>query len=195
MFKGLEEADENDLILLSDNDEIPNLASISNEELKKSDFIIFKQMFFYYKFNLFYDRIPWFGTKGCKKKKLIDFSSLRNLKNKKYPSWRLDTYFSKIKQTNLRIIDNGGWHFTNIKTPKELFEKLSNFGHHEFELANIDINKIKQKIENKEVFYDHLADKESTNRWNDNYKLRKIDLNNLPKYLVENSEKFKKWID
>ena len=196
MIKGIGDADENDLILLSDNDEIPNLSSFSIEDLKKTDYVIFKQLFFYYKFNLFYDRIPWFGTKGCKKKKLKNFSSIRNLKNKRYPFWRLDTYFSEVKQTNLKIIENGGWHFTNIKTPEELFEKFSNFGHHdEFELANIDVKKIKEKIENKEVFYDHLADKGSSNRWSDNYKLKKIDLNYLPEYLIENSEKFKDWID
>ena len=62
-------------------------------------------------------------------------------------------------------------------------------------MANINIDKIKQKIENKEVFYDHLADKETSNRWNDNYKLKKVNLDILPKYLVENSEKFKEWID
>ncbi len=196
MIKGIDEAKEDDLILLSDNDEIPNLSSFSIEDLKKTDYVIFKQLFFYYKFNLFYDRIPWFGTKGCKKKKLKNFSAIRNLKNKIYPFWRLDTYFSNIKQTNLKIIENGGWHFTNIKTPEELFEKFSNFGHHdEFELANIDVDKIKEKVKNKEVFYDHLADKGSSNRWSDNYKLKKIDLNYLPKYLVENSEKFKDWID
>ena len=196
MFKGIEDAVADDLILLSDNDEIPNLDYLQIDEVEKSDFVIFKQMFFYYKFNLYYDRIPWFGTKGCKKKKLLDFSSLRNLKNKKYPFWRLDAYFSKIKQVNLKIIENGGWHFTNIKTPEELFKKLSNFGHHdEFELANLDIDKIKQKIKNKEVFYDHLADKDSSNKWNDNYKLKKINLNFLPKYLAQNTEKFKEWID
>ena len=196
MIKGIDEAKEDDLILLSDNDEIPNLSSSSIEDLKKTDYVIFKQLFFYYKFNLFYDRIPWFGTKGCKKKKLKNFSIIRNLKNKRYPFWRLDTYFSHVKQTNLKIIENGGWHFTNIKTPEELFEKFSNFGHHdEFELANLNIDKIKEKVKNKEVFYDHLADKGSSNRWSDNYKLKKIDLNYLPKYLVENSEKFKDWID
>ena len=196
MIKGIDEAKEDDLILLSDNDEIPNLSSFSIEDLKKTDYVIFKQLFFYYKFNLFYDRISWFGTKGCKKKKLKNFSTIRNLKNKRYPFWRLDTYFSDVKQTNLKIIENGGWHFTNIKTPEELFEKFSNFGHHdEFELANIDVDKIKKKIMNKEVFYDHLADKGSSNRWSDNYKLKKIDLNYLPKYLIENSEKFKDWID
>ena len=196
MIKGIDEAKEDDLILLSDNDEIPNLSLSLIEDLKKTNYVIFKQLFFYYKFNLFYDRIPWFGTKGCKKKKLKNFSTIRNLKNKRYPFWRLDTYFSDIKQTNLKIIEKGGWHFTNIKTPDELFEKLSNFGHHdEFELANLDLDKIKEKVKNKEVFYDHLADKGSSNRWSDNYKLKKIDLNYLPKYLVENSEKFKDWID
>ena len=134
--------------------------------------------------------------KGVRKKKLKKFSSIRNLKNKKYPFWRLDTYFSDIKQNNLKIVEKGGWHFTNIKTPEELFDKFVNFGHHdEFELTNIDLDKIKEKISNKEVFYDHLADKGSSNRWSDNYKLKKIDLSYLPKYLAQNSEKFKDWLD
>ena len=196
MSNGLDSAVDNDLILLSDNDEIPNLSSFLIEDLKKTDYVIFKQLFFYYKFNLFYDRIPWFGTKGCKKKKLKKFSSIRNLKNKKYPFWRLDTYFSDIKQNHLKVVEKGGWHFTNIKTPEELFDKFVNFGHHdEFELANIDLDKIKEKISNKEVFYDHLADKGSSNRWSDNYKLKKIDLSYLPKYLARNTEKFKDWLD
>ncbi|MDC3089657.1 hypothetical protein OA346_00190 [Candidatus Pelagibacter sp.] len=196
MSNGLDSAADNDLILLSDNDEIPNLSSFLIEDLKKTDYVIFKQLFFYYKFNLFYDRVPWFGTKGCKKKKLKKFSSIRNLKNKKYPFWRLDTYFSDIKQHNLKVVEKGGWHFTNIKTPEELFDKFVNFGHHdEFELANIDLKKIKEKISNKEVFYDHLADKGSSNRWSDNYKLKKINLSYLPKYLAQHSEKFKDWLD
>ena len=196
MLNGLDSAVDNDLILLSDNDEIPNLSSLLIEDLKKTDYVIFKQLFFYYKFNLFYDRVPWFGTKGCKKKRLKKLSTIRNLKNKKYPFWRLDTYFSDIKQNNLKVVDKGGWHFTNIKTPEELFDKFVNFGHHdEFELANIDLDRIKEKISNKEVFYDHLADKGSLNRWSDNYKLKKIDLSYLPKYLAQNSEKFKDWFD
>ena len=196
MLNGLDSAVDNDLILLSDNDEIPNLSSFLIEDLKKTDYVIFKQLFFYYKFNLFYDRVPWFGTKGCKKKRLKKLSTIRNLKNKKYPFWRLDTYFSDIKQNNLKVVDKGGWHFTNIKTPEELFDKFINFGHHdEFELANIDLDRIKEKISNKEVFYDHLADKGSLNRWSDNYKLKKIDLSYLPKYLAQNSEKFKDWFD
>ena len=195
MSYGLGSADDNDLILLSDNDEIPNLSLITNKEIS-ADYILFKQLFFYYKFNLLYDRIDWFGTKACKKKRLKKFSNLRNLKNKKYPFWRLDTYFSDIKQTNLKIVQNGGWHFTNIKTPEEIYEKLNNFGHHdEFEVSNISVDYIKEKIKNREVFYNHLADKNSQDRWNDNYKLKKIKNEILPKYLQLNFNELKRWFD
>ena len=195
MSYGLGSANDNDLILLSDNDEIPNLSLIANKQIS-ADYILFKQLFFYYKFNLLYDRIDWFGTKACKKKRLKKLSNLRNLKNKKYPFWRLDTYFSDIKQSNLKIVQNGGWHFTNIKTPEEIYEKLNNFGHHdEFEVSNISVDYIKEKIKNKEVFYNHLADKNSQDRWNDNYKLKKIKNEILPKYLQLNFNELKKWFD
>ena len=195
MLYGLGSADDNDLILLSDNDEIPNLSLIANKQIS-ADYILFKQLFFYYKFNLLYDRIDWFGTKACKKKRLKKLSNLRNLKNKKYPFWRLDTYFSDIKQSNLKIVQNGGWHFTNIKTPEEIYEKLNNFGHHdEFEVSNISVDYIKEKIKNREVFYNHLADKNSQDRWNDNYKLKKIKNEILPKYLQLNFNELKRWFD
>ena len=82
MLFGLDGANEDDLILLSDNDEIPDLSEVLNNGIN-NNFILFKQLFFYYKFNLLYDQIKWFGTKGCKKKKLKNLSSLRNLKNRK----------------------------------------------------------------------------------------------------------------
>jgi len=195
MSYGLTDADENDLIMISDNDEIPNLENIDCDNIN-NEFIIFEQLFFYYKFNLIYDRIKWPGTKACKKKNLTSFSNLRNLKNKKYPFWRLDTYFSDIKKINLKIIQNGGWHFTNLKTPEKLFEKLSNFGHHdEFELSNLTVEKLREKIKNKEVFYNHFADKKDKLKWNHNYKLKKMDDIFLPKYLIQNKSKYNQWFD
>ena len=195
MTKGIKDASDDDLIMLSDNDEIPDLSKLNLDKIE-NNFVIFEQLFFYYKFNLLYDRMSWYGTKGCKKKKLKKFSTLRNIKNKKYPFWRLDTIFSDTKQKNVRIIKNGGWHFTNLKTPDELFEKLSNFGHHdEFEKLNITIESLKDKINKKEVFYNHFADKEIKNKWSDSYKLKKIDNSFLPKYLNDNHEKFNEWFD
>ena len=195
MSLGLGDAQDNDLIMISDNDEIPNLDIIDLDNLN-NDYIIFEQLFFYYKFNLIYDKLRWPGTKACKKKNLTSFSNLRNLKNKKYPFWRIDTYFSEIKQTNIRIINDGGWHFTNIKTPEELYNKLINFGHHdEFELSNFDKEKLKQKIENKEVLYNHFADKKDKSKWDYSYKLKKMDDVFLPKYLIQNKAKYSEWFD
>ena len=138
----------------------------------------------------------WFGTKGCKKKKLKSLSWLRNIKLKKYPFWRLDSLFSETKQINLQIIQDGGWHFTNLKTPEEMYEKFMNFGHHnEFKLSGLTIEKIREKIKNKEMFYDHFADQSSTNKWKSDYKLKKYDSSLLPKYLSDNQNKYKEWFD
>tara|TARA_Y100000741_G_scaffold332472_1_gene288429 strand:+ start:417 stop:1298 length:882 start_codon:yes stop_codon:yes gene_type:complete len=195
MIKAIEDASDNDLICLSDNDEIPNFESKDFKE-SKNDIYIFKQLFFYYKFNLFYDLMPWYGTKACKKKKLLSFSWLRNLKNKKYPFWRLDTLFSNFKHTNLQIVEDGGWHFTNLKTAKEIYTKLSNFGHHnEFDVSGVTIEDIQKCIDNKIVNYNHQADKSEDNKYNANYKLQLIEDKTLPSYLVKNKEKYKDWFD
>ena len=195
IMNALDDVDDNDLVCLSDNDEIPNFNS---EYFKKSnnDIFIFKQLFFYYKFNLFYDLIPWYGTKACRKKKLSSFSWLRNLKNKKYPFWRVDTLFSNLKHMNLQIVEDGGWHFTNIKTAKDIYTKLSNFGHHnEFDVSGISVEDIQKCIDDKIVNYDHKADKSLEKKYNANYKLRVVDDKILPNYLVKNKNKFKEWFD
>jgi beta-1,4-mannosyl-glycoprotein beta-1,4-N-acetylglucosaminyltransferase len=194
-LKALKESSDEDLIMLSDNDEIPNLNS-KDFATNKKDIVLFRQLFFYFRFNLLYDRMNWFGTKGCKKKKLKSLSWLRNIKLKKYPFWRLDTLFSETKQINLQIIQDGGWHFTNLKTPEEMYEKFMNFGHHdEFRLSGLTIEKIREKIKNKEMFYDHFADQSSTNKWKSDYKLKKYNSSLLPKYLSDNQNKYKEWFD
>jgi len=194
-LKALKESSDEDFIMLSDNDEIPNLNSKDFAKNKKN-IVLFKQLFFYFRFNLLYDRMHWFGTKGCKKKKLKSLSWLRNIKLKKYPFWRLDALFSETKQINLQIIQDGGWHFTNLKTPEEMYEKFMNFGHHdEFRLSGLTIEKIREKIKNKEMFYDHFADQSSTNKWKSDYKLKKYDSSLLPKYLSDNQNKYKEWFD
>ena len=119
---------------------------------------------------------------------------LNNLKAKKYPFWRIDTYFSKNKLNNLEIIEDGGWHFTNLKSPEDLFEKFKNFGHHdEFTNSGITKEKLKYYIDNGVVFYNHFADQKSQNKWSYNYKLKKISNELLPSYLVNNKDKYSEW--
>tara|TARA_E500000331_G_scaffold176184_1_gene169966 strand:+ start:1431 stop:2315 length:885 start_codon:yes stop_codon:yes gene_type:complete len=195
MKNAINDADDNDLIILSDNDEIPNLNSESFKKSKKN-LVIFKQLFFYYKFNLLYELMPWYGSRACKKKNLKSFSWLKNIKNKKYPFWRIDTYFSELKNTNIDIIDNGGWHFTNIKSPEEIYEKMKNFGHHdEFDISGITLEDIKKKIKEKKVFYNHFADKQNLDKWKYEHELKTIGFEILPNYLKENKDKYKNWLD
>ena len=198
MLRAISEASDNDLIILSDNDEIPNLNSQQFKNSKKN-IIIFKQLFFYYKLNLFYDLVPWFGSKAVKKKNLLSMSWLRNLKNKEYPFWRIDTLFSNTRYINLEIINDGGWHFTNLMTAEKLYEKLKNFGHHdEFEISGMTVDDLQKKMDKKEVFFNHFVDKEKyKERWNYNYKLKKVGLEKLPKYLQlnHNQLKLKDWFD
>ena len=192
--EGIIDASKNDLILYSDNDEIPNLKKLELENIK-NELIYFKQQLFYYKFNLFCDRYEWYGTKGCKKKNLLDFEWLRNTKPKKYKPFRLDTLFSKTKYINVKIINEGGWHFTQLKNIKDLYEKLTNSeDHQEFKDAKQSIQEIENLMKKKVINYDHKV-KKNEYKFAKEFKLITVSLDNLPEYIKSNKDKFKDWID
>ena len=192
--EGIIDASKNDLILYSDNDEIPNLQNFELENIK-NELIYFKQKLFYYKFNLFCDRYEWYGTKGCKKKNLLDFEWLRNTKPKKYKPFRFDTFFSKTKYINVKIIDEGGWHFTQLKNIKDLYEKLTNSeDHQEFKDAKKGIQEIEVLMKKKVIIYDHKV-KKNKYKFEKEFKLQTVSLDNLPEYIKSNKDKFKDWID
>ena len=191
---GLNKADDNDIILISDVDEIPNLENINFNEIKNK-IILFKQEMFYYKFNLKLPNLIWTGTKACSKKNLINPQWLRNIKDKKYSFFRLDLVFSKTKYSNIKFINNGGWHFSNIKTAKEIEIKLKSYLHHrEFDVNPMTTKEIENIIDNKQAIYDLKVDKK-VNKIGDGSKLENYPLNKLPKYLQKNINKYEKWID
>jgi len=191
---GLVNAHTEDIVIISDIDEIPNLTNIDFELISKK-FIFFKQDFFYYKFNLKHPTLRWFGSKATKIKNLASPQFLRNLKNKIYPWWRLDILFSKKKTFSIKIIEDGGWHFTNIKNAKDIYKKMNYFAHHtEFEESGIRIEDIDKFINQGVVYYDHNLDKSQKNKWKANILLEKVDLNRLPAYIVNNQDKYKYWI-
>ena len=140
----LKNIDPEDWIIINDIDEIPNLENINFNEIKNK-IIIFKQKIFYYKFNLLYPEISWYGSKVSRKKDFISPQWLRDLKHKKYPFWRLDVMLSKKKYNNILHINDGGWHFTNIKSAADIEKKLLNYTHHyEYELSGLNIDDLKE---------------------------------------------------
>ena len=115
---------------------------------------------------------------------LKNFSSLRNLKNRRYPFWRIDTLFSDIKQYDVKIIENGGWHFSFLKSPKDIKKKIGSYSHQEFNKSKFtDEISIAKKIDKGEDLFER----------NIKYKKIKVD-KSFPEYIFNNKEKLKEWI-
>ena len=194
IFKGLDLAKDDDMILISDVDEIPNLENLELSKIREK-IILFKQDMFYYKFNLKLPNLNWTGTKGCKKKFLKSPQWLRNIKDRKYPFYRLDTFFSDTKYIDIKIISNGGWHFSNLKTASEIEFKLKSYLHHrEFDENPLSVEEINSLIKSKQAIYDLRVDKR-VNKIGDGSKLEKYPTEKLPKFLQDNLNNYKEWID
>lgn len=181
IMNGLHDADDNDIIIISDLDEIPNLKKIKILDLKNYVYA-FKQINTMYKFNLVRD-FDWLGTKLCKFKKLKSPQWLRSLKvHKRYSYLRVDKFFSQNYTHDFKIIENGGWHFGWIRNIDEIINKINSFAHEEFNNSKFKNYKYIQECINKNV-----------NFLNTDENLKKIELDLLPNYLISNKEKFKNY--
>ena len=190
---GLKEAKDDDLILISDLDEIPNLESVNLDNIK-NNILIFEQKIFYYKLNLIYDNFLWQGTRAIKNKNFLSPQWLRNIKGKNYPKWRVDTFFSKKKYSNLMFVKNGGWHFTCLRTPEQLEKKLLNYAHHyEFEESGLKVKDIEKFISERRIIYDYKADQKKY-KWSGKSILKKIENKFLPSYIYNNLRKYSDWL-
>ena len=178
LSKGYEKFEDNDLIMISDIDEIPDPKKISSFEHKKK-YACFLQRNFQSKLNLLNTSDGyWTGTKICKKKNLKSPQWLRDIKIKEVPFWK----FYKPKQPQL--IENGGWHFSFLKQPEDIITKINSYSHQEFNKAEfVDPHKIREKIDNKKDLFNRKITYE------------KVDVDKYcPEYIVRNKDKFKEWI-
>lgn len=181
ILKELDNAGQEDYIMFSDPDEIPNPQILKNLNLKMK-YGIFLQNMYCYKFNLFnkYES-PWEGTRVCKKKNLKSIDYMRQKVLKK----NLNKAFWKFyKEKNIEIIENGGWHFNSIISPAEISKKLKTFAHTKFSKNQYsDINIIKQNIEeHKDLFGRNIT-------------YTKVNMDNsFPEYILKNKNNLKEWI-
>ena len=96
---------------------------------------------------------------------------------------------------SIKIINIGGWHFSNIKTPEEIEHKLRSYLHHrEFDENPLSINDINKIIKNKQAIYDLKVDK-TVNKIGNGSLLEKFEIDKLPNYIEINKNNLKKWID
>ena len=183
--RGLEGASIEDLILISDLDEIPNPETISKFSTNMR-YAVFKQKHYYYKINLQSQKNPfWYGSRACIKKYLKSPQWLRELKFKKRPFWRID----KFRLNN--IIEDGGWHFCNLKTPEELLYKYKNL------CETNDPYVFKEKIDKKYLNLEEIEKKIKSGQdiiGRDELYLRQALDGSFPEYILKKKELLKNWI-
>tara|TARA_B100001063_G_C16681074_1_gene511773 strand:- start:186 stop:995 length:810 start_codon:yes stop_codon:yes gene_type:complete len=181
LFHGIQEALENDIILFSDSDEIPDPNILENFNLNKK-YGIFLQDFYTYKLNVFnkYES-PWEGTRAVRIKDLKNFNFLR----KKIQSKNLKKNFLKFWiEKDIELYPNGGWHFNNLYHLEKLSQKIKASPHQEFNLEKItNLSNIKKKIENLEDLYGR------------GHKYQKVEINEtFPEYIRNNKKIFSDFI-
>ena len=177
IMDGLENSNSEDLIIISDVDEIPDLRKLNIYD--KKNYAVFSQKMFNYKLNLMnITETNWHGSRMCLKKNLRSPQWLRNIKFKKYPFWRIDVI------RNLQIINDGGWHFSYLQDVDLIIKKIKSFSHGEYnDLRFINKNLIEKKINSGIDIFDR------------NIEYKKIDIDEtFPEYILSNIEQFKKWI-
>jgi|TARA_B100000959_G_scaffold105627_2_gene111445 beta-1,4-mannosyl-glycoprotein beta-1,4-N-acetylglucosaminyltransferase len=183
LFRGIESANPNDLIIFSDEDEIPNPKIIANYDFEKYKYGIFLQNMYYYKLNIMNideGNNNWPGPRICLKKNLKSFFKLKLLKvkNINYPFWRID------KEKSIQLIKTGGWHFTYLMKPKEIAKKIEDMAHTEF-----------NKPEFKDISFIENNIKKLNDPFNRNLKLKKVEIDDsYPVYIQKNKDFFNEWI-
>ena len=175
--RGYKEFNDDDLIMISDIDEIPNPKKIEEFDVKNR-FACFLQKNFQSKINLLnVSDEEWPGTKICQKKYLRSPQWLRDIKIKKKSFWKI---FSK----KIQIINNGGWHFSFLKDPESIRNKIISYSHQEYntkEFTNTDL--IKKKISLGEDLFQRKI------------KYKKIEIDDsFPEYIFKNKDRFKDWV-
>ena len=167
-----------DLIMISDIDEIPDPNKIKEFNIENK-YACFLQKNFQSKMNLLNttDKF-WPGTKICQKKYLKSPQWLRNIKTKKQPFWKI------FSDKQPQLINNGGWHFSFLKNPSSIRQKINAYSHQEYNLPEFtDINKIEEKIS------------KGVDLFGRNIRYEKINLDeSFPEYILSNKDRFKDWI-
>jgi len=172
LSEGLKKASPNDLIMLSDLDEIPKSSSVIEAFYKiygeDVPNVAFEMDLFSYKLNNKCTNCkPYDCSVATRYKYIQDMETFRRKKSS-----------NKIK--------NAGWHFSSIGEPEEIILKLESFSHREYnKWPNNDINFVKDRLSRG---HSHLSHSE------DVFTPISINKDSFPKYLFYNQEKYAKLI-
>jgi beta-1,4-mannosyl-glycoprotein beta-1,4-N-acetylglucosaminyltransferase len=182
ILRGIEDADENDIVIVSDVDEIIRPGALDNLRKSDNDLFGFKVVSFFYRLNSFEVRLGQEVMPMAIKKKILDKISPQDLRNLKH---RINEDLSQEGISSIKIFKNSGWHFSWVgRTGEEYVKnKLSSYPHNSFRSES----GIKQKTEqiNERLSYSSKKNKD------DDYIFMNLKIDSFfPKYLEENQDKF-----
>jgi len=178
LARGYDDCNADDVIMISDLDEIPNPETIK-KFTNNHKFGCFVQKNFLYKLNLLNSDEPkWYGTRICRKKNLKSPQWLREIKVVKRPFYKF--YKPKFDL----YIDNGGWHFSSMKSVENIYKKLNSFAEQQYNNDKFkNINIIEKKLKNKKDLFNRKY----------KYETLKID-KTYPNFILQNQFKLKEFI-
>lgn len=179
--RGLVNAKENDIIIISDADEIP----IAEKIIKNINFdkpVVFQQLFFYYFLNFAMTKAPeetctlekngfilWRGSVMTRFKDFKDANTTRSLRSN-----------PKTSQ-----IENGGWHFSYIGGIEIVMKKLKASPHAK------EAKQVLKDLDDKEKIEKIIASGEDL--FNRGMSFKALPLSNLfPIFIRNNLEKFER---
>ena len=122
--------DEDDLLIMSDSDEIPNPLVIKESPnwISSDTHYTLEQSCYAYWINNLYSN-KWYGSR---------IATHKYMRNKSADDIREATE-NEYELTG-SIITNGGWHFTYLGDEKFIRQKISSFSHNEFDTPEITDN-------------------------------------------------------
>jgi len=169
-------AEPEDMVFISDIDEIPNFNAICPFYFLENTLYICNQDFYYYYLNtkiVDKNNPTWHGSRYTAWKNVKEFGpdSLRDINNTR-------------AMKNIKFIKNGGWHFSYLGGVEQIKYKIKSYSHQEFNnefiLSNIKSN-VKQL---KDPFF----------RKNINIVPVKMSYKTHPEYIMDNLDIYKNWI-
>lgn len=191
IMAGLKQAQDDDLILVSDVDEIidPQQLARANPRALCNTFHL---NFYNYQFNL-----QVFNDNGSPRKctlvKMTRFGTLRDffagkpedLRNVKRSAIKRSWWRWNYLKWRTTIVNDAGWHFSWLMTPERIAEKMSSISHTEYDLPELNNA---QHIEQ--------AVREGKDIWKRDRSLRLIPLthDSFPAHLVQHPEKYADFI-
>jgi beta-1,4-mannosyl-glycoprotein beta-1,4-N-acetylglucosaminyltransferase len=172
---------DDDVVISSDCDEIPDLSKIDLDQVRDSSklFISYQVLYYYYLNTVTVSKntiIPW-GASRLSNWKLLKRNSLNELR-------RPDSYFGIHHSSEIINVPFSGWHFSFLSNPENIKYKIKSFSHQEFNNQQM-LDSIDDKVKNL---------KDPFGRDGAEIKVIEMTPETHPEYLLEHLNEYDKYI-